>query len=84
MLGISGTTVRLHREGAPAATFINAVVTQVDNAATGRSRAILNPNGNLGANTQYTVILTGGATQLRDLSGNPLVSVTRTFTTGAN
>lgn len=44
-------------------------------------RWILNPNVTLAANTHYTVTLTGGATAIRDLAGNPLVTTTWTFTT---
>jgi len=75
---ITGTTVRLQR------VSTGAIVGAVDTSANlnGRTRAILNPNATLVANVQYRVLLTGGAAALRDVVGNPLVTVNRTFTTG--
>jgi len=80
MLGISGTTVQLRTTARN--RLVTAVVTPVTDPVTGRTRAVLDPSADLAANTQYTLALTGGANALRDLSGNTLVSVTRTFTTG--
>jgi hypothetical protein len=46
---------------------------------------ILDPRTDmLAANTMYTVTITGGLTAIRDLVGNPLKTVTWTFTTGAS
>jgi Bacterial Ig-like domain len=45
--------------------------------------ATLNPTVVLLANTTYTVRLIGGASEIRDLAGNPLTDVTWSFTTGA-
>jgi hypothetical protein len=77
--GITATTVRLQRVSTGA--IVTAVVTSAN--LNGRTRAILNPGVTLAANAQYRVLLTGGATALRDLSGNPLATQNRTFTTGA-
>ncbi|MGN6440556.1 MAG: S8 family serine peptidase [Arthrobacter sp.] len=44
---------------------------------------ILDPQAALAAKTRYTVTLTGGATGIRDLAGNPLVSRSWQFTTGS-
>jgi hypothetical protein len=77
--GITATTVRLQRVSTGA--IVTAVVTSAN--LNGRTRAILNPGVTLVANAQYRVLLTGGATALRDLSGNPLATQNRTFTTGA-
>ncbi|WP_247040888.1 S8 family serine peptidase [Arthrobacter rhizosphaerae] len=44
---------------------------------------ILNPSASLAAKTNYTVTVTGGAAAIRDLAGNPLSTVSWTFTTGA-
>jgi hypothetical protein len=43
---------------------------------------VLDPEGTLGAGTVYTVTLTGGATGITDLAGNPLTSLSWSFTTG--
>lgn len=47
------------------------------------NRWVLNPNAILAANTTYTVTVTGGPTAIRDLAGNPLLTTTWSFTTGA-
>lgn len=44
---------------------------------------ILDPSASLAAKTNYTVTVTGGAAAIRDLAGNPLTSVSWSFTTGA-
>ncbi|MDQ0767661.1 subtilisin family serine protease [Pseudarthrobacter defluvii] len=44
---------------------------------------ILDPQQALAAKTRYTVTLTGGATGIRDLAGNPLASRSGQFTTGS-
>ncbi len=44
---------------------------------------ILDPQAALAAKTRYTVTLTGGATGIQDLAGNPLVSRSWQFTTGS-
>jgi len=47
------------------------------------NRWVLDPAVTLAAGTKYTVTITGRATGVRDLAGNPLKTVTWTFTTGA-
>ena len=76
-------------QGVGTATFT------VKNAATGSIVAatvyrngttnqwILDPQEPLAAKTRYTVTLTGGATGIRDLAGNPLASRSWQFTTGS-
>ena len=71
--GVSGTTFRL-RNGAT-----NIVATVTYNATT--HVATLNPLLNLAQGTTYTATLTGGATAIRDLAGNPFASTTWSFTT---
>jgi len=44
---------------------------------------ILDPQAGLAAKTRYTVTLTGGATGIQDLAGNPLASRSWQFTTGS-
>ena len=46
--------------------------------------ATLDPKADLSADTRYTVTLTGGASAIRDVAGNPLLNVSFTFTTGAS
>ena len=46
------------------------------------SRAADASPGDLTARTRYTVVLTGGAGAIRDAAGNPLVTTSRSFTTG--
>jgi hypothetical protein len=58
---------------------VSAVVTR--NGTT--KQWILNPGANLTAKTRYTATLTGGAGAIRDAGGNPLVTKTWSFTTGA-
>jgi hypothetical protein len=45
--------------------------------------ATLNPTADLAASTGYTATLTGGASAIRDVPGNPLATVSWTFTTAA-
>ena len=61
--------------GSPAVT---ATVTR--NGTT--NQWILNPAATLAADTNYTMTVTGGATAIRDMAGNPLTTVSTTFTTG--
>jgi methionine-rich copper-binding protein CopC len=73
----SGTTVTLRN------IATNALVTAaVSYNATSRV-VTLNPSATLPARTQFRVSLSGGATAIRDIAGNPLADVTWTFTTGA-
>ena len=58
---------------------VSAVVTR--NGTT--KQWILNPGADLTAKTRYTATLTGGAGAIRDAAGNPLVTNTWSFTTGA-
>ncbi|GAB3861833.1 hypothetical protein GCM10028801_26400 [Nocardioides maradonensis] len=69
--GVSGTTFTLRRTVTGAA--IPATVTMTGNTAT------LTPNAPLPPNTQLTATLTGGATAIRDLAGNPLATTSWSF-----
>ncbi|MFN0026115.1 MAG: Ig-like domain-containing protein, partial [Acidimicrobiales bacterium] len=76
-------------QGASAATAFltrvsngNVVVSVVTLNVAGNTITI-NPNGRLRANTQYQLNLVGGAAAIRDLDGQPLVTTSWTFTTGA-
>jgi hypothetical protein len=71
--GVSGTTFTLRRTLTGVA--IPATVTITGNTAT------LTPNAPLPTNTQLTAQLTGGATAIRDLAGNPLATTTWSFRT---
>ena len=73
--GVSGTTFVLRR---PDGSTFPSVVSR--NGTT--NQWILNPTGNLLADTRYTVVLTGGTAAIRDLAGNPLVTPAWTFLTG--
>ena len=73
--GVSTTTMRVKN---PAGTVLSAAVSY--NATT--RVATLNPTANLAPDTKYSVNLTGGASGIRDLAGNPLVSTVWSFTTG--
>ena len=73
--GVSGTTFTLRNS---AGTAIAATVTY--DAAT--RVATLNPTSTLSANVAYTATLTGGATAIRDIANNPLVTTSWSFTTG--
>jgi hypothetical protein len=73
--GVSGTTATLTNDTSRAA--VPAVVTYSAN-----SRVVtLNPNSTLPANTKFTVTLTGGAGAIKDAVGNPLTTVSWSFTT---
>ncbi|NYI46605.1 hypothetical protein BJ993_003685 [Nocardioides aromaticivorans] len=71
--GVNGTTVRLRNT----VTGVNvpATVNLAGNTVT------LTPNAALANNTRYTVTLTGGATAIRDLAGNPLATTSWNFRT---
>jgi hypothetical protein len=43
----------------------------------------LDPSVTLAANMRYTATLTGGATAIRDIAGNPLTTISWSFTTRA-
>ncbi|MFE4544403.1 Ig-like domain-containing protein [Arthrobacter sp. NPDC056727] len=64
-----------------AATGAKVTATVSRNGTT--NQWVLNPSANLAARTSYTVSVTGGATAVRDLAGNPLKSASWTFTTGS-
>jgi hypothetical protein len=74
--GVSGSSFVL-RNGA--GTQVAATVTY--NSTT--RVATLDPTATLPGDTPFTVTLTGGATAVRDLAGNPLVTTSWTFLTGA-
>ncbi|MGL5816163.1 MAG: Ig-like domain-containing protein, partial [Phycicoccus sp.] len=79
LAGVSATTYRLQPVladgtlGAPVAGVITS------NAA--GTRWTLNPNVNLGGNTLYQVTLTGGASEIRDVTGNPMIGNNGSSTT---
>jgi Ca2+-binding RTX toxin-like protein len=77
--GVSTTTFVIRPAATPNSTPIAGTVTR--NGTT--NQWILNPSATLAANTQYRVTLTGGPAAIRDGAGNPLTTVTWTFTTGA-
>jgi hypothetical protein len=66
--------------GAGAAADVAAAVSYDDSTWI----ATLDPKADLSADTRYTVTLTGGASAIRDVAGNPLLNVSFTFTTGAS
>jgi hypothetical protein len=74
---VSGTTFTVKNTATGAA--VAAVVSR--NGTT--NQWILKPGAALAANTQFTVTITGGATGVKDVVGNPLANVTWKFTTGA-
>ncbi|MDQ1735340.1 MAG: hypothetical protein QOH56_1591 [Pseudonocardiales bacterium] len=73
--GVNTVSFRLRN---PAGAIISAPVTR--NGTT--NQWILNPGATLSANTLYIVTLTGGASAIRDLAGNPLTTLSWTFRTG--
>ena len=73
--GVSGETFQVTN---PAGGVVGATLTNPT-----AQRWLLNPTGNLAANTVYTVTLTGGPTAIRDLAGAPLETTSWTFTTAA-
>lgn len=76
VVGVSGSTFQLRN---PSGTMITAVISY---NATSRV-ATLNPSATLAAGTKYTATLTGGTSAIRDAAGNPLKTVSWSFTTGA-
>ena len=76
-------------QGVDASTYTltdptGAVVPAVVSRGSTTNQWILNPDPTLAASTQYRVTLTGGPAAIRDLAGNPLATVTWTFTTVAD
>ena len=78
--GVSGSTFTL-KPGTATSTAANVSAAVTYNATT--RVATLDPTANLALNTSYTATLTGGASAVRDAAGNPLVTVSWTFTTAA-
>lgn len=76
MAGVNDTTVRLTD---PAGNLVAAAPIKYDSV--NRSTTI-NPTYNLLRDTRYTATLTGGPSQIRDGSGNPLATTSWTFLTG--
>jgi len=74
--GVSGSTFTLKNTGT------GALITATVSPGT-TNQWILDPGVTLAASTKYTVTITGGATGVRDLAGNPLKTVSWTFTTEA-
>jgi Bacterial Ig-like domain len=78
---INGTTVTLQTSSG---TAIPAVVS-VQTLSTGATRAVLNPNGTLGASTSYRVTVRGGSTGVITPTGVGMATDrTWTFTTGVS
>jgi hypothetical protein len=75
--GYNSTTVRLTRVS-NGAVFPATMIFNPNNRG-----LTINPSGTLLANTQYRVTVTGGTSAVRDLAGNPFVTRSWTFTTGA-
>ncbi|WP_105035590.1 Ig-like domain-containing protein [Cryobacterium aureum] len=73
--GFTATSVTVTRPGAtiPSTLSFNATTRVLT----------INPNATLLANTTYTVTITGGTGAVRDLAGNPVVTRTWSYTTGA-
>lgn len=78
--GLGPTTFTLRNAAGTTATGA-AVAAAVSRSGT-TNRWILDPGPTLAARTRYTVTLTGGTNAVRDLAGNPLVTIGWTFTTG--
>jgi hypothetical protein len=76
MTGFSTSTVTVRNNNS--GVIVGAVVSR--NGTT--NQWILNPNASLAVNVQFPVTLTGGATAIRDTTGNPLATTTWSFTTG--
>jgi hypothetical protein len=74
--GVGGSSFVLRNA---AGTQVAATVTY--NATT--RVATLDPTATLPGDARFTVTLTGGATAIRDLAGNPLVTTSWSFLTGA-
>jgi hypothetical protein len=73
--GVGGTTVTLKNASTGA-----VIAAGVSYSASTRV-VTLNPSPTLAANTRFTVTLTGGAGAIKDAAGNPLTTVSWTFTT---
>jgi uncharacterized protein YciW len=73
--GVSGTTFTLRN----ASSGVAVSATVVYDAAT--RVATLDPSTNLAAGTSYRATLTGGASAIRDVAGNPLATINWTFST---
>jgi methionine-rich copper-binding protein CopC len=76
--GVSGTTFVLRTGSGTNGSVVAATVTR--NGTT--NQWILNPNATLASRTTYRVTVTGGTGAIRDAAGNPLTTVSWTFTTG--
>ncbi len=75
IIGFTATSVTVTRPGSTiAATLSFNATTRV---------LTINPNATLLANTTYTVTITGGTGAVRDLVGNPVVTRSWSYTTGA-
>jgi Tol biopolymer transport system component len=73
--GVGGTTFTLRN----ASSGVAVSATVVYDAAT--RVATLDPSTNLAAGTSYRATLTGGASAIRDVAGNPLATINWTFST---
>ncbi|TFB75478.1 hypothetical protein E3O06_05130 [Cryobacterium glaciale] len=77
IIGVSASTVVITRVSTGAVVASAAAFNATTNVLT------INPGVTLTSNVQYRVTIIGGNTSVRDLIGNPLVTSTWTFTTGA-
>jgi methionine-rich copper-binding protein CopC len=75
--GVSGTTFVLRTGSGTNGSVVAATVTR--NGTT--NQWILNPGPTLASRTTYTVTLTGGAAGIKDAAGNPLSTISWSFTT---
>ncbi|MDT0351679.1 Ig-like domain-containing protein [Pseudonocardia charpentierae] len=73
--GVGGTSVTLKN------AFTGAVIAAGVSYSASTRVVTLNPSSTLAANTKFTVTLTGGAGAIKDAAGNPLTTVSWTFTT---
>jgi hypothetical protein len=77
VIGVSATTFTVKN---PAGTVVPATVTYNPTSRV----ATLNPTAALAADTRYTVTLTGGATAIRDVAGNPVTDDPSQFRAATN
>ncbi|TFD47952.1 heme peroxidase [Cryobacterium sp. Hh11] len=75
--GVSATTVQITRVSTGAVVTTSSAFNATTNVLT------INPSVTLTSNVQYRVTIIGGTASVRDLIGNPFVTSTWTFTTGA-
>ncbi|WP_241980065.1 Ig-like domain-containing protein [Cryobacterium glaciale] len=77
MAGVTASTFKLKN------TTTGAAISAVVSRSGSTNQWILNPSGTLAANTNFTVTVTGGASAVRDLAGNPVSTSVWKFSTGS-